>query len=391
MTFEPASDDQVFDRLRQEYYLSRYQMVPKRAKGADFNKAWGPWFLLLFLFLMPTMCYSIEVLKMDRTLFKYVFALILLGLVSLLQRFISAKYLLPRALRKQYPLVYKTIDKIVDAGILEKCDTTFPALEIDGKVLFLVNYYTQIEAYLPRNLTGFVLVDKDGAVIQSTDLFQKAFLVTALFRLCTVDMQSYDYGMKDKISIIRRYNLRFPPRFLAWRKWSFETEGMVDLYNQIAPDLRILDEVITELNGYRNHRAVIQEKLGYAYGNRFYLEDARVLQELIDSFSAYMKAAYVPRLLALNFGLDAFLVGMRREPFWQFLWLSRRSVASLQTAVSYLLHMIDGECHVTTPEPYEWQAYVDRLKYVRKLGIQIMEIGDFCEEFPHSAGVSHGG
>jgi hypothetical protein len=144
----------------------------------------------------------------------------------------------------------------------------------------------------------------------------------------------------------------------------------------------IQSTVLDDVYKIFNDKEKVRKAIGYSFGSRYCLEDARVEEKIYRTFSRYMKAAYVPELNTLNNIVNEMKIEVNKNVFWVFRGLTRKALSTIQQANTLIAYNIMEAGQTGVAQEWEWKAYVDRLKYARQLGIPIVEIGEFSEEYP---------
>jgi hypothetical protein len=393
MITQDETREKTVSVLREIYLNCCENLFPQRAKGFRFTITLVP-FLVVGMFLADQLNNYLKSLGFSPKDSVFISGMCFGLLFVLFESTYSERKRQPRINFSKYPDIKPVLDQCVKDGMNERCSNDVPALVIGGEIFFLVHYLIsryERRRLVAENLTGWVLLNTDGEIIQSTELFLKAFKVLMHSRIGGLNGQRSYTEKKSLFNWIRRRHLPRAIRFLNWRIWNYESEHLIYIYQMLSDKLVDLQTALNEVYDFLDVQEKIRKLLGYSYGTEYLYEDALVVEKLNQAFVEYMQAAYIPQLLELNFDVDTLVTGLRQESFWDFLWLSKWSFRTIQKAVGMVLQFVQTIQTDEMLKEYEWQAYVDRLKYIRDQGIPIVEIGEFSEEFPHSAGVSHGG
>jgi hypothetical protein len=370
--------------LKETYINARSRNYPLRCKGRDYQSIQMPFLGIgVILFFVELYCLSLlginnrEISILLGAFTLYIFAYWPEGIYHDQKRW-------PRMINSKYPKLKQVIGRLVKPGG-EEATYNIPILEINGKEYFLPKYIVKQkwwEMKMKADLKGTLLFDCEGNIIQSSDLYLLSYFVFANACTGSVNIQKIDFGVAQNIKDTMKRFLPLAAWFLRMQKWQFEKACMLDQWNGLMNGVEMQKRGLADAVGKYDDKDKVRKAIGYSFGSRYYLEDARIEAYVYHTFGRYMRAAYRQEINILNKLIKDTEEKISSNSNWFFKWFTCKALASLSFANILITAPVVDADWFGIPRDWEWQSYVDRLKYARELGLQVVEIGEFSEEYP---------
>lgn len=371
--------------LSDKYKADRALSLPQRKGGIYYQTVHAPFIIIGVLLVLVEMFYLIIIGFEYKALIFIIGVAILYVFAYWPEEIYHEHKRWPRIVLPQFPKLKPVIQRLVKPNVGEMGTLYVPILDINGEEFFIARYIVRQgwwESKMSVDFKGAILLNQNGEIIQSTDLMLLAFL--AFSNSCTgsVNNQKMDFGVAQNIKDTRRTFLPIAKWFLSMHKWQFEKAGMTEQWNCLMNGMEIQRKALADAYEVFADKDKVRKAIGYSFGTRYYLEDARVEAKIYRSFGNYMRAAYRSDLNNLNQTIQDSEEKIACNEFWLLKWLTNKAISVIKFANILIMDPVVGADWYGVPREWFWQAYVDRLKYARNLGLPIVEIGEFSEEYP---------
>lgn len=372
------------EKLRELYLEVRSKKIPSRIKGVNFLYIALPLGILGFLLTVYELFYFTSIHVSEQIYSIIAFILIWLFMIFP-EEFYSERKRLPRKIYPQYPKIEPMLKSLEQPGTREVHSTNVPELDINGDIYFLVGFVIRQkwwELQETVELTGYVLLNSNCEIVQSRDLFLQAYQVLLHGGSGNLGMQRHDYDNKQQYKWMKNKTIPGAIKLIREQKSHFENSRMAETWRDLNSRLDILAEAISEGYKYIEDKDKICNAIGYSFGTRFYLEDAMIEDEIHHIFSKYMNDAYVSELNYINKTAKELQDGIKNNLIWFRKFAVLNALMQIRKAIMMIAYNIVQASQTGIPHHFEWKGYVDRLKFARQLGLPIIEIGEFSEEYP---------
>lgn len=373
------------EELKEKYIRARRGRVPMRQKGKYYQSIQVPFLILgvFLLFVESAISFMTGFVNKEFWMVVGVFTIYVCAYWP--EEIYHDQKRWPRIVLPKFPKLKPVIESLVKPDTGEVCTLHMPILEINGE-----NYFSEIflvrqkwwQIKIKVDLKGSVLLNSEGEIIQSTDLMLLSYFVFANACTGSVNIQKKDWGVSQNIKDTRRWYLPLARWVLSMQKWQFEKAGIADQWQELMYGMDIQRRALAEAMEIYTDKDQVRKAIGYSYGSLYHLEDARIEEEIYRSFGNYMREAYRTDLNNLNMVVKYISDRLRKEYFWLFKWFTRKAISTINLANTLIMIPVVEADWYGVPREWEWKAYVDRLKYARELGLPIVEIGEFSEEYP---------
>lgn len=270
------------------------------------------------------------------------------------------------ALRK-YPPLRRPIRAFREAG--EKFRRHLPALVIDGRRYFMVNYHRpqDMRKYGYQKRIGIVLLNEAMQVVDNDELFEKAYLVENLSFLIAPEERTRDLRyLRDKPGASTV--LRQCERTLGRYRDRFEQQGTGMFWNRLMASFPTLHAALDETTVMFSHvHERLRKALGYSFAVEFLYEDALHLDEARRAYVRHMTATYNPPLQrALGDGrmmTVSIITEQKRSDRKALLALEK-----LRIIEEGILGIVDRFSKGGVVQPEDWEYYHRKVELARQIG-----------------------
>ncbi|MCG2784476.1 MAG: hypothetical protein L6461_05175 [Anaerolineae bacterium] len=286
------------EELRKEYFQFLEKQLPLRARGVPYQKISTPTgltLLVLVLFIIP---FAVLVFGWGPYLLEnplvhaIILAVVVFGFVKIPPYFYHEEKRNRRWARKNHPHIYKTIYRFGERNKKDKMVVGVRLLRINEKIYFLGPYVRQRWWENIATLTGFVLLNEQGEVVEDEELFTKAFLTYNYGIIGAVTGQNIAMGevhtLKESLNI-------YVPRsekVLKMQRSYFEHNGDLHEWQSLVDYLPNLYEAARDALTIYDGREKFRKSMGYSFGYEYHYEDAVEELEMRQAFFKYMLAAH---------------------------------------------------------------------------------------------------
>lgn len=274
-----------------------------------------------------------------------------------------------RYLRKNYPLVFQNILALRQKGETILWDV--PVLHIEGKTCFLVSYFVKSSwfAIKPKvKLTGWIVFNEFGDIIQDTSLFGKAFITTAYADIGGVETQKRQIGEFGELRFATSKYLLRAEKLLKKRQHFFKSEGLNYQWSQIIQKFSVFYDAVEDAKAFYEVNSRFLEAIGHSFGLEFWYKDAVHMEKVRRAFGKYMRDTYED---------DIKTALIQLKEIWDRLPKKNSSTRYMLDlfgkTLKQILDLIYYALDSGIPTTLEWQAYLNRLMVAKEENINIID------------------
>lgn len=288
--------------VREEYFKHLENQPPQRAKDVPYQKIIGPsgllW-LLLGLFVCPFI--GIAFGWAPYLINTHPFVFVLLGAMTFILLLLPEYFYhnikrTKRWAKKHHPHIYKTIYRFQEKEKMDRMVVGPCLLKVEGKNYFLGPYVRQLWNEKQATITGYILLNDQGKLVDDELLFQKAFLTYAYSMIGAISGQNTEIGeIWTLTENTRTYIPRAEKKLRNARKFFEQINHSADLEILLGymPDLyEAAKDALTIYKG----REKFRKAMGYSFGYEYLYEDALEEQKMREAFGKYMLIAHFKTL-----------------------------------------------------------------------------------------------
>jgi hypothetical protein len=175
------SSEYNIEELKRDFTQYFEKELPQRAKGIPYQRILGvtgiSYMILTFFACLPiSILFGVSDVLVSKKYVYLVFGLMAILLFYVPEYFYHEIKRSKRWVKRNYPKVYKKINKYSEKEKKDRMVVNPSLLRIEGKDLFFGTYSHQGVGDATSVLTGFVMLTKDCQLIEDEELFKKAFL-----------------------------------------------------------------------------------------------------------------------------------------------------------------------------------------------------------------------
>jgi len=376
-----------------EYYFSLIdQVITPTVKGYS-STTLHIW-LINFNIIMFLIFFKVfDYLKNLSDILFYLAAWVFIYIFGFIPRsFFDDKARTTRRLRSKYPLVWKTLNKLVKKGTGEVLDNAFQCLIVNNRKYFLVMYRIRQkwwDSRIPIKFTGCALIDEDGILHESSELFSKTFLTLQYAFIGGIRTQGIEEA--QVLQIKETYKV-FIPRaviFLHWQKRVFEDNGLLGILQQLFDKLHVVYQANEDVLTIFRTRAKMAKAMGYSFGYEYMYEDALRDEEISRTFSQYMTQTYLQEVRGIDELLIKLLKTIAVTEKWPVRKLTLWSIKTIHRGCKNVYRATQWYSRHGIPGKSEWELFVSRMDYAKELGMTVKSDRGFSHAYPYENCVYH--
>lgn len=297
---------------------------------------------------------------------------ILIGLLMLGGVFgLSPQWRSVRYSRKRHGEVWDAIKSAADPARGERHIEFVPELHVGDRQLFIASYRHKNDRQRLVPIAT-ILLDENGRILESDQLFEKAYVTYSFALFTTSKAQSLlDQWRRNTRKTLTKAIPRAKASILAnMKRFSMIGEGV--RAQQAAHDLATFSGAMTEVERFLEARQGYVKAVGYGQRPVYLFEDADRLDRLGEALGRKLESDYGQKLLDLSSIGESLTQVIESHPGgWRDRKALRRAltlVAGSRTAIQKWIDDFGDEVRV--PEP-TWKNYHNKTRWLRSQGIPV--------------------